>query len=144
MFRLSKKIEYAILALQYIAGKQSELVTAKEISEKLGIPYEFLSKALQTLMKKGIVESWQGTKGGYLLSKGAEDISVGEVIRALEDNPVIVECISNHSDEQCERMDICTIKNPMAKIQHQINSIFEKTSIAQLADSRLIDTKELL
>lgn len=136
MLRLSKKIEYAMLALQYITNKKDELATAKEISESLGIPYEFLSKSLQALNKKGILESQQGTKGGYLLSRSADKISVDEIIRALDEKQGIVECVAGKTEDQCDRMDVCTIKDPMVNLQHQINSIFMKTTLAQLADNK--------
>jgi Rrf2 family protein len=69
MLRLSKKVEYAVLALQYIAANEGKIVPAKEIAENLHISFEFLSKTLQTLMKRKLISSQHGTKGGYVLVK---------------------------------------------------------------------------
>ncbi len=140
MFRLSKKVEYAILALQFMSSKQGELCSAKEMSEILSIPYEFLSKSLQILMKKGIVESVQGVRGGYQLSKPADEITINDIITALEDNPSIVECLSHASKEEalaCIRSEECSIKNPMIKLQQQVHNIFKNTSLAELSENNL-------
>lgn len=133
MLRLSKKIEYAILALQFISNKNDKLATAKEISDSLEIPFEFLSKSLQTLMKKGILESQQGVRGGYLLARNADEITIQEVIFALEDKNGIVGCTHIGEEDNCERIEICTLKNPMTHLQNKINSIFKQTTIAQLS-----------
>ncbi len=134
MFRLSKKIEYAILAVQYIANNSGLLTTAKEIADKQNIPYEFLSKSLQKLMKHGLLESQQGPKGGYLLSKPANEITIEEIILALDETPGIVECMTSKVDDPCDRTSYCTIKQPMIDIQKQINFIFKKTTIAHLSN----------
>lgn len=133
MFKLSKKIEYAILALQHLSMKQGSLLTAKELSSELDVPFEFLSKSLQKLMKSGIVESVQGTKGGYQLSKPAEDISIEEVFAALDEKQAIVECASHGDEENCHRIASCSLKTPMSLLQSQINQIFKNTTIAQLS-----------
>ena len=73
MLKLSKKSEYALMAVRYLAinsaGKYS---TAKEISEFYNIPYELASKVLQQLVRKNVISSYQGIRGGYTLLKSAE------------------------------------------------------------------------
>jgi Rrf2 family protein len=133
MFRLSKKVEYAILAMQYMASHKDEILSAKEIAQALDISFEFLSKAMQTLMKEGFVTSIQGIKGGYNLVKTPDKIAIIEILRAFNENIGLVECLS-HGIEDCNRTDNCNIKNPMNKLRHRINYIFQKTTIADLMD----------
>ncbi len=133
MLRLSKKVEYSLLALQILARNNDRKLSAKEISEELNISFEFLSKVLQTLMKKGIVVSYQGIKGGYTLHQMPEEISIADVISALDDNSAVVECLSEEDFCGCDRTRDCTIKIPMQKIQKEIDSMLEKTTIADLA-----------
>lgn len=134
MFKFSKKIEYAILAMQFLAKNETELVSAKEMSDKLNIPYEFLSKTLQKLMKSSLIESQQGTKGGYQLSKNSKQITVEEVILAMDEKPGIVDCLNNGEvkHENCSRSGECSIKTPMFHIQGKINEIFKTTTINDL------------
>ncbi len=133
MLRLTKKIEYAILAMQYIASNPNKLISAKEISEKLNISFEFLSKTLQTLMKFGLISSHQGKSGGYTLAKEPTDISISEIINALDENQSVVECAADADSLTCGRQSDCTIKKPMNNIQNKINSIFEETTLAEFS-----------
>lgn len=135
MLKLSKKVEYGILALQYMAANKHEMLTAKKIAKNLDVSFEFLSKSLQKILKYNLIKSQQGIKGGYYLAKDPENISVMDVILSLGENPNIVACIDGEkmSVDECLRSDHCTLKNPMAKIQKKINKIFEETSIAELA-----------
>ncbi len=133
MLKLSKKIEYGIQALQYMANNSGSVISAKEISEQLNIPYEFLSKTLQILNKNGIIISQQGIKGGYILARDPKSTTVAEIIKALEENAIIVDCLSN-DQENCDRINFCTIKNPMNKLQEKINFLLNNTTIAEFSE----------
>ncbi|HOK14829.1 MAG TPA: Rrf2 family transcriptional regulator [Candidatus Kapabacteria bacterium] len=134
MIKLSKKVEYAILALQYIAENSSKTNTAKEIAENLTLPYEFLSKLLQTLMKKGLLVSQLGVKGGYKLAKQISEITVEELMNALDERSNIVDCADGDSN-CCSRTEICDIRSPIMNLQEQINNIFKNTTIANLKNN---------
>ena len=134
MFRLSKKTEYAFLALQRLAKNQESPLSVKELALELGISFEFLSKTMQKLAKKGLVQSLQGIKGGYYLSKPANDIKLMEVIESLNENVNIVDCFSAKStDNDCSRDSDCSIKNHLFLIQKKIDDLFLTTSSYDLA-----------
>ena len=84
MIRISKKVEYALLACRYLAVKGDELAAVKEMSDNLKVSYEFLAKTLQKLSKSGIAKSYQGVTGGYKLIKAPASISIFEIIMAIE------------------------------------------------------------
>lgn len=133
MLKLSKKVEYAILAMQYMAMKD-DLVTAKQIASDNNLSFEFLAKSLQCLNKKGLINSVQGIKGGYNLAKNPKSITVADVIKAMDQKAALVDC-TIHLDadnEDCERVDFCILKNPMMHLQSKINSILRKTTIYEL------------
>lgn len=135
MFRLSKKVEYGILSMQYLADRESSLVSAKEISDNLELSFEFLAKTLQKLMKQGLITSTKGIKGGYLLSRPSEEISLSEIIEALDSKIYIAECMDeNHSDE-CSRHENCSIKKPLLLLQNKVANIFENTHLSELKSS---------
>ncbi|MDX9789654.1 MAG: Rrf2 family transcriptional regulator [Candidatus Kapaibacterium sp.] len=136
MLKLSKKAEYAILAMQYLAENPGEKLNAKEIASNLDLSFEFLSKTMQALMKSGLVESQQGVKGGYLLTKEPENINLMEIINATEERIGIVDCL-NGDEEECIRNNHCVIKDPMLKIQKLIDKIFIETSLQELATGDL-------
>lgn len=138
MLKLSKKTEYAILAMHYLAGNREEPVSAKEIAGELSISFEFLSKSLQSLMKYGLVVSQQGIKGGYYLAKSPDQITIMDIIRAVDENIGIVDCLT---DNDCERSEICYLKDPMAILQSKINSVFTETKLSSLSPDDISDKK---
>ena len=133
MLKLSKKTEYALMAVKYIALKPENCcVTAKEISAGYNIPYELLAKILQKLTKKNIIISYQGIKGGYSLMRNAGDITLNEVVSAVE-SIQITNCMKEGGSlKDCARFDCCQIKNPLSKIQHEIEKVFKETTISQI------------
>ena len=137
MLKLSKKVEYALLAAQYMSSKQDDdLATAKQMAQELQISFEFLSKCLQLMMKKNLIQSQQGIKGGYFLTKSPEHISLWDIINAVDEKVGIVECSVHYkSGEKCDREDSCEIKDPMVIIQKKINNIFKNTSLKDLSNS---------
>ena len=133
MLKLSKKTEYALLAVKYMALKNNcNCITAKEISNGYNIPYELLSKILQKLTKKNIIVSYQGVKGGYSLVRNANDITLSDVISAIE-SIQITNCMKeNGSKKDCARFDCCQIRNPLSKVQTEIDRVFKQTTISQI------------
>lgn len=135
MIRISRRAEYGLIAVQFMARANERLVSVKEIAESLDLSFDFLSKTLQTLLKTGIVVSQKGAKGGYRLSRSPDNISVFDIIDSLEDKKAIVECLEP-SDENCSRADNCTIKEPLKILQSKINKLFADTSIIEIADEK--------
>lgn len=133
MLKLSKKTEYALMAVKYIALKpENSCVTAKEISSGYNIPYELLAKILQKLTKKNIIISYQGIKGGYSLIKNADEITLSDVISAVE-KIQITNCMKkNGSIKDCSRFDCCQIRNPLTKVQQEVEKVFNATTISQI------------
>lgn len=132
MLKLSKKVEYGLIAIKHIAMEKSgEALTAKEISKKYDIPYELLSKILQKLAREKIIVSYQGSKGGYTLSMKPEELKVSTVIEAIEGPQYITDCLSGN-DCDCNKIDCCTIRNPLEKVQSNINEIFNKLTLSEI------------
>jgi Rrf2 family protein len=133
MLRLSKKSEYALMAIQYIASCDGRVVSAKEIAEKYDISFEFVSKALQSLMRGKFIASQQGAGGGYVLLREPTTISVAEILEAIEGKQKLVECCGEHGEKACSMHGRCTIRTPMAIIQHRLEEVLTSMSIAQMA-----------
>ncbi|MFI5237043.1 MAG: RrF2 family transcriptional regulator [Ignavibacteriales bacterium] len=134
MLKLSKKAEYALMAAKYMALKNSSgYSTAKEISESYQIPYQLVAKVLQNLVKSDIAISAKGVNGGFSLARKADSISLIDIIKAVESNFRIVDCMQpNSSSADCEHFDCCKIKDPLAEIQKKINKVFAETSVTQI------------
>ena len=127
--QISRKSEYALRAVMYIAGLgEGKLYTAKNISGSKDIPLKFLEKILQNLVNSGLLSVTYGPKGGYRLARGADKISFWDVIKAVEGAPRINRCIGEKPE--CDD-DECSMKGHWKHFQGQIEKMFEKTTIAE-------------
>jgi Rrf2 family protein len=133
MLRLTKKADYGLMALKYLAEQPfSTAASAKAIAEAYHIPPQLLAKILQTLAKAGLLVSHAGTNGGYALARGAHDISAFEVIRAIDGPLFITSCITIHGT--CDLHGTCTIKEPLRKVNDSITGLLSELSIADLIE----------
>lgn len=134
MFQLSKKVEYALIALRFMAsGGRGRIYTTKEIADKNQLSYELLAKIMQKLTRKGFISSQQGVHGGYTLSRDACDVKISAVINAIEEknSVTIIQCEAS-TPEDCSIHSSCTIKSPLMKLQNSINKVFDELSIMEM------------
>jgi Rrf2 family protein len=131
MLKLTKKFEYGLLAIRYIASTQNgDVATAREIAEETSIPYELVAKILQQLTRSKIVSSVQGVKGGYRLNKPAAQISLSEIADAIGDPIQLMEC--GDGADGCSATLGCGIKKPLTKIQSRFREIFNEAKVAEM------------
>lgn len=139
MLRFTKRADYGLMAIHYIAvHDEVGTVSAKRIAEEFAIPPELLAKILQRLAKRRLITSQNGPKGGYVLARLPSEISVGQVVRALEGPINIVSCFDHAGCPQEER---CNLRRPVQKIQAAISQMLDSMSLAELAGE---DTPALL
>ena len=132
MLRLSKKADYALLAMRHLAAHGTpSTVSARELAETYDIPSELLAKVLQRLVRARLLASHQGIKGGYGLGRAADSISVADVIQAI-DGPLTVTACSD-TDHTCDQYSKCNIRDPLWRIKDRIVSALAATSVAELA-----------
>jgi Rrf2 family protein len=136
MLRLSKKADYALMAMKHLATRNDAAgsCSAREISESYEIPLELLAKVLQRLVRSRLLQSVQGTRGGYRLGRPAATIPVAEVIQAVDGPVTVTACSPN--DHRCEQYSKCSIRDPLWKIRGLILDALTTVTIADLmADS---------
>jgi Rrf2 family protein len=132
MLRLSKKADYALIAMRHLAASEPGVsASAREIAEYYAIPAELLAKVLQRLVRARLLVSVQGTRGGYKLGRPAVQMSVADVIQAI-DGPVAVTACSP-SNHTCEQFEHCEIRDPLWKIKARIVDALATVSLAELA-----------
>jgi len=135
MLRLSKKADYALIAMKHLALKGDQRSqgssSAREIAELYDIPIELMAKVLQRLVRRGLLASHQGTRGGYQLARMPSLISVADVIQAI-DGPVTVTACST-DDGQCEQFAKCNVRDPLWRVRQRILTALDECTIAELA-----------
>jgi Rrf2 family protein len=133
MVRLSKKVEYGLIAIRHIATRPNgAVVTAREIAGTYHVSHELLAKVLQKMARANLIVSHQGVNGGYTLAKNPTDITVSRIINAIEGNiPMIAQCMVEGPDS-CGVFDVCTIKSPLHKVQANIERAFESMTLSEI------------
>jgi Rrf2 family protein len=142
MLSLSKRTDYALLALTYLARLDADLeveqavsrkaVNTREIAEKFGLPVELLAKILQQLTRAGLLLSTPGPTGGYHLARPAAAISVGTVVECIDGLPAIIQCLRPQNGD-CEQFGKCTIRHPLAHINARVYQMLNDISIREIA-----------
>ncbi len=131
MLRLSKKADYALLAMRHLAAHADRgAMSARELAEEYAIPPELLAKVLQKLVRARLLASHQGIRGGYGLGRAPGAISVADVIQAV-DGPLTVTACSE-IDQSCDQYSKCNIRDPLWRIKDRIVSALASTSLAEL------------
>ena len=132
MLRLTKKSEYGIIALKYMLNQPGgAIIRAKEISDFYHIPTEIMAKILQRLVRKGIITSCQGSKGGYVLAKDGSQISLSEIIETIDGPVKLVECMDDEACA-CMQLNYCNISDPFKLIQKQFKQFLSRISLADI------------
>src|SRR5689334_6788975 len=131
MLRLSKKADYALLAMRHLAASPDRNMSARELAEAYDIPLELLAKVLQKLVRARLLESHQGIKGGYGLARPPASMSVADVIQAVDGPFTVTAC--SEVDHSCEQYAKCNIRDPLWRIKDRIVSALGATSVAELA-----------
>ena len=132
MLRLSKKADYALIAMKHLALHGDGSSSAREIAGLYDIPIELLAKVLQRLVRRGLLASQQGTRGGYQLARVPLLISVADVIQAI-DGPVTVTACSTAEGTNCEQYAKCNVRDPLWRVRERILSALGECTIAELA-----------
>lgn len=130
MLRVTKLADYATVVLAFIGREPDKLHNARDISAKTHVALPTVSKILKLLTQKNIVSSVRGTKGGYVLARPAEHITVTEILAAIDGDFGITDC-SQHAGT-CNLETICSIRNHWRLISHTIFQALEYLTLADL------------
>jgi Rrf2 family protein len=134
MLKLTKKADYGLIAMRHLAAHADlGACSAKDLAEMYGLPQEALAKLLQRLVKHGLLQSQQGTNGGYSLARDPRMISALDVIRALEGPLFMTSCTT--AKGSCEQTTRCTIREPLRKVSKSIEEVLSCLTIWEMTES---------
>jgi Rrf2 family protein len=132
MLRLSKKADYALIAMKHLAQKhRADATCAREIAEQYDIPLELMAKVLQSLVRSRLLVSTQGTRGGYMLGRSSGSISVADVIEAIDGPFTVTACTTEKHD--CEQYSKCSVRDPLWQIRERIAAALGTVTLADMA-----------
>lgn len=115
-------------------------ITIKEAAANQGISEKYLEQIIPTLKKIGMIRSYRGAQGGYVLNSPPEEITIGMILRPLEGELAPVDCVTCKGKDVCDRMDRCVTKNVWEKIYQAVNQVVDGITLADLAhDYQMLD-----
>lgn len=131
MLRISKLADYGTVVMVYLAKNQNRLLNARAISEGTKLAVPTVSKVLKKLTNSGLLRSERGVAGGYQLIRKAEQISIADIIYAVEEQRGLTSCSVAHGD--CVIEPYCAIQGNWRLISRAIETALEDLTLAQLA-----------
>ncbi len=135
MLRISKLADYGTVVMVYLANHAGEVSNAREIAMHTHLTVPTVSKLLKRMTSAGLLKSSRGASGGYQLSRSAKDISVADILYALEAQRGLTECSQDHSN--CSLQSVCYVQGNWRLISRAIESALESVSLEELAKPTL-------
>ncbi|MEQ1620700.1 MAG: SUF system Fe-S cluster assembly regulator [Methylococcales bacterium] len=142
MLRLSKLTDYATVILSDMAKDKTQVHSAMEIAATTRIALPTVSKILKLLVNAEVLISTRGAKGGYVLAREPENISVATVISALEGPIALTEC--SISQQACEQAAGCGIRGNWSLINQTIHNALESVTLADLIRPTVVPDEVLI
>ena len=128
--KLSSKTHYGLMACHILAKNYpNNSVSASTLESHISVSGKYLEKIMRMLSNRGVVSANRGASGGYYLAKPPEDITIGEIVRALEDDMEIIECVKDGGKCKC-----CPSSKVWKKLYQGINDLLDSMTLKQMVD----------
>ncbi len=131
MLRVTKLADYGIVMLTYVASHSGATHNARDIAREVRLPLPVVSKVLKQLVREGLLVSHRGIKGGYSLARDPGDITVAQIIRALEGPIAVTEC-TDSSRSDCDIETRCPVRTNWFMINQAIHGALEKITLSEM------------
>ena len=137
MLALTKRTEYALIALCHLTRSGEDVVSARDIADRHLVKLPLLMNVLKLLNQKGLLRSVRGAAGGYRLGETPERITLARLIEAVEGPVRLVRCIAHAEDGDgergCELIGTCPVRSPVVKIHQHLERFLESLTVADVA-----------
>lgn len=139
MLKINKKVEYALMALKFMADKAhattaeqgQTLTSAREICDEFNTPFDTTAKVMQLMNNQDILKSVKGIKGGYSLNKNLNEITYMELVRLIEGREHLGR-VCEGKQGTCELFGKCNIATPVEKLNRKLNQFLETLTLEDL------------
>jgi len=142
MLSLTKKTDYALIALSHLARRGTLTTSAREVAQASRVPLPILTNILKTLAHAGVVASERGASGGYRMAKPTSAITLQELIRTIEGPIAFVQCVHEGGEthgESCELTPCCPIRLPAKRIHDRLHDFLQGVTLADLMEDSSTD-----
>ena len=138
---LTRQSDYGVRAILHLANlPYGEVVQTREIAAREDIPGKYLPSIIRTLARAGLIRTLRGNQGGVTLAKPPEEISLREVIEAVEGPIILVQCL--RGPKQCAHEEDCSFMPVCENLQNMLVGQLESTTFADLAGGTFVGTQD--
>lgn len=131
---ITRESDYAIRCVLYLAGRTDDIVMVDEIAREMEIPKSFLAKILQKLNRAELVKSYRGIKGGFQLARRPKEVTLLDVVEAIEGPIGLNICVVNKS--ACGRSGDCGVHHVWSEVRADFRETLKKYDFERLAPRR--------
>lgn len=132
MLKLNRITDYAVVVLSQMAREPGRLVTAPQLAQDSAMPVPTVAKVLKDLVREGVLVSERGVHGGYRLARPPAEITVLQVIRALEGPVSLTACVDG-TEGLCDVESLCPMRGNWDRVNRAIRTALENVSLADMA-----------
>ena len=133
MLRLTNFADYAVVLMSSLAKQDDIKASAQELSTRTGIPAPTVSKVLNALGQGNLLQSHRGLKGGFSLSRPAGEISIADIIEAVDGPICLTECANGDTKNDCSLLEICDIRPHWPPINKAVRNSLAAIDLAQIS-----------
>ncbi|MGH1376593.1 MAG: SUF system Fe-S cluster assembly regulator [Alphaproteobacteria bacterium] len=142
MIRISKLADYGVIILCALAECRNDVVSASIIADRTSLPEPTVAKILKLLTKGGLINSTRGIRGGYALAKNPREISIKNIIHAI-DGPIMITACVDGAEPDCTLSGCCTVRGRWDGVNSAIQDALEGVTLADmLGESAMTTTNE--
>jgi len=140
MLTLTKKTDYALIALTHLARNAGRVVSAREIATRYQVPQPLLMNLLKICSQKDLVTSVRGAKGGYTLARDAEKITLAELVEAIEGPLRLVQCSGSRQADaaggqnSCQVVDCCPVRTAINNLHRRLHGFLAEVTLAEVIE----------
>ena len=136
MIKVSRKLDYAILAVAHFCLSRGQVVSARSIAERYRIPLPILANILKLLARHGVIDSVRGVGGGYVLAAKPEELTLGELARVVEGPFRLADCVPDglSEDGRCTREGCCPARDPIRRVHEAIQQLLDRVTFRELTE----------
>jgi len=134
MFRLNRLTDYAVVVMTQMTRRPNDVHTAPQIATDTGIPLPTVAKLLNALARQSLVRSHRGAAGGYTLGRPADEVSVAQIIQAMEGPIALTACVEG-SGHHCEVECLCPMRGNWEQVNRAIHDALSEVTLADMAAS---------
>lgn len=128
MLRLTRRSEYGLMALAFLASRPGQYCSVREIVEELKLPKRLLAEVLKDLARADLVSATRGPGGGYRLVESADNLPLARVVEVLEGPVAMTDCMAHRCDLEAS----CIIQSGIGRVTQSIHNVLEGMTVAEL------------